>query len=228
MKILNFNSNNEDMPDIKPAKSHMPDWYKDIKGINKNKLVFEDGMHAPVLNVKSCMPFLDSFTTGYIIELAQDVYVEIKDNEPMIHYKTDPVPVSLRKNGENIIPIPDGYANIHFVWKYPHVLNAGPGYSAIITHPFNRYDLPFISLTGVVDIDVLVGDGSIPFFVKEGFEGLIPAGTPILQVIPFKRESWKINKDKELFEKNRIENILKHRTMLGWYKTRRWQKKEFN
>jgi hypothetical protein len=32
--------------------------------------------------------------------------------------------------------------------------------------------------------------GNIPFFIKEGFSGVIPKGTPIAQVIPFKRESW--------------------------------------
>ena len=228
MNILNFNSVGDYMPDIKPGKNHIPDWYKEVRGFNKNNLKFEDGMHAPILSVKSCMPFFDSFTTGYIVELAQDIYVETKNDGPMIHWKSEPNPVSVRKNGENIIPIPEGYENVHFTWKYPHILNSKSGYSAIVTHPLNRYDLPFISLTGIVDLDVLVGDGSMPFFIKEGFQGLIPMGTPILQIIPFKRESWKIKKNKDLLEKNKKENTLKGRTMIGWYKSNRWHKKEFN
>jgi len=228
MNILNFNSVGDYMPDIKPAKTHIPEWYKNIKGYNKNNLKIQEGQNSPVTNLKSCMPFFDSFNTGYMIELAQDVYVEIKDGLPCFHWTSEPDPIGVRDVGENIIPIPHGYSQTHFTWKNPHILNAKKGYSAIVTHPFNRHDLPFISLTGIMDIDILVGNGNIPFFVQEGFEGLIPRGTPILQVIPFKRESWKINKDDSLIEKNNKENIDKRRSMIGWYKTNRWQKKEFN
>ena len=228
MNILNFNSVGDYMPDIKPAKSHIPEWYKNIKGNNKNNLKFQNDQSPPTINLKSCMPFFDSFNIGYIIELAQDLYVETKDNEPYVHWMSKPDPVGFREVGENIIPIPDGYSQNHFTWKNPHILNAKKGYSAIVTHPFNRHDLPFISLTGIIDIDTLVGNGNIPFFIQQGFEGLIPRGTPILQVIPFKRESWKINKDDSLIEKNYKENVNKGRSMIGWYKTNRWQKKEFN
>jgi hypothetical protein len=216
------------MPDIKPAKHFIPDWYKDIKGYNKNNLKIEENGYTPMLNLKSCTPFFDSFNTGYIVELAQDLYVEVKEGKPKISWMAKPDPISVREVRENIIPIPHGYSDSHFVWQYPHILNAAKGYSAILTHPFNRHDLPFVTLTGIIDIDVLVGDGNIPFFIQEGFEGLIPRGTPILQIIPFKRESWKINKDESLIEKNHKENLDKRRSMIGWYKSNRWQKKEFN
>lgn len=228
MNILNFNSVGEYMPDIKPAKNFIPDWYKDIKGYNKNNLNIEKDGNHPILNLKSCMPFFDSFTTGYIVELAQDIYVEIIDNQPKVSWIGYPDPLAIREVNENIMPTPHGYLDNHFVWQYPHILNAKKGYSAIVTHPFNRHDLPFITLTGIIDLDVLVGNGNIPFFIKDGFEGLIPRGTPILQIIPFKRESWKIKKDDSLIEKNNKENIYKSRSMIGWYKLNRWQKKEFN
>jgi len=165
---------------------------------------------------------------GYIIELSQDIYVEIIDGSPRIVWHSKPDPLDVREVYENIIPIPHGYSNTHFIWNNYNILNAKKGYSAIVTHPFNRHDLPFISLTGIMDIDVLVGNGNIPFFIKEGFEGLIPRGTPILQVIPFKREPWKINKDESLIEKNNKENVDKKRSIIGWYKYNRWQKKEFS
>jgi hypothetical protein len=228
MNILNFNSVGDYMPDIKPAKFYIPEWYKNIKGYNKNNLKIQEGTHIPIENLKSCMPFFDSLSTGYIVELAQDIYVENKEGKPKINWRVSPDPLGIRDTGENIIPIPHGYSEIHFVWKYPHILNAKKGYSAIVTHPFNRHDLPFISLTGIMDLDILVGNGNIPFFIQEGFEGLIPRGTPILQIIPFKRESWKINKDDSLIEKNNKENIDRGRSLIGWYKLNRWQKKEFN
>ena len=228
MNILNFNSIGKYMPDIKPAKNFIPDWYKEIKGYNKNNLNIEKNSNVVKLNLKSCMPFFDSFTTGYIAELTQDVYIEIINNQPKISWQAQPAPIGIREIGENIIPTPHGYLDNHFVWQYPHILNAKKGYSAIVTHPLNRHDLPFITLSGIIDLDVLIGEGNIPFFIKDGFEGLIPRGTPMLQIIPFKRESWKIKKDDSLIEKNNKENIDKERSMIGWYKLNRWQKKEFN
>jgi hypothetical protein len=42
------------------------------------------------------------------------------------------------------------------------------------------------------------------------FEGLIPKGTPVAQVIPFKRDKWKmkIGSKKEIEEQNKISTKL--------------------
>jgi hypothetical protein len=71
----------------------------------------------------------------------------------------------------------------------------------LITHPINRYDLPFTSVSGLADYDVYPLPGNVSFHIKEGFEGTIPAGTPIMQIIPIKREDWEhnINEDPEFF-----------------------------
>jgi hypothetical protein len=56
--------------------------------------------------------------------------------------------------------------------------------------PMNRFDLPFLNTTGIVDSDKVHLLGSFPFFIVEGWEGTIPAGTPYLQILPFKRDNW--------------------------------------
>lgn len=228
MNILNFNSVDDYVPDIKPAKIHVPDWYKKIKGYNKGNLVFKNNENSPYLNIKSCVPFFDSLNIGYIIELKMDLYVEIKNKKTIIHWRGSPDPIGDRPVEENIIPTPPGCSNTHFIWKNQYILSAKKGYSAIVTHPLNRFDLPFITLTGIIDLDYLVGPGNIPFYIKDNFVGLIPAGTPIIQILPFKRESWKIKKDKNLIEKNKIEYEKSFSSMIGWYKNNRWNKKEFN
>ena len=50
-------------------------------------------------------------------------------------------------------------------------------------------------MPGIVDTDTYKASVNFPFVLNEPdtFEGLIPAGTPIAQVIPFKRESWEIS-----------------------------------
>jgi hypothetical protein len=36
---------------------------------------------------------------------------------------------------------------------------------------------------------------NFPFFIRKDFEGIIPAGTPIAQAIPFKRTDWEMSVD---------------------------------
>jgi hypothetical protein len=50
--------------------------------------------------------------------------------------------------------------------------------------------LPFTISAAIVDSDQFNAPGNIPFFLKEGFEGIIPEGTPFAQIIPIKRASW--------------------------------------
>jgi hypothetical protein len=54
----------------------------------------------------------------------------------------------------------------------------------------NRFDLPFTTTSGIMDSDSYSTSGNLPFFIKKGFTGVIPAGTPIAQLIPIKRTSW--------------------------------------
>jgi hypothetical protein len=54
-----------------------------------------------------------------------------------------------------------------------------------------------------VDTDVLETHANSPFVIEENFEGIIPKGTPMFQVIPFKRENWEMEisemKEKDIF-----------------------------
>jgi len=71
-------------------------------------------------------------------------------------------------------------------------IESPPGYSLLITHPVNRHDLPFTTLTGLVDCD-LYKDNFINFpahWRDLAFSGVLPKGTPLAQCIPVKREFW--------------------------------------
>jgi len=62
----------------------------------------------------------------------------------------------------------------------------------LFIHPVNRTELPFHSLTGLVDTDKHPIIINFPFFIKAGFVGTIPAGTPLIQAIPIKRDGWQM------------------------------------
>jgi hypothetical protein len=57
------------------------------------------------------------------------------------------------------------------------------------THPVNREDLPFRTISGLVDADRF-HDGGINFpaiWTRPEFSGLLPAGTPVAQVFAVPR-----------------------------------------
>ncbi len=67
-----------------------------------------------------------------------------------------------------------------------------PGYSLLVTHPINRDDLPFTTLTGLVDAD-LYCEAFVHFPARwrdPEFNGTLAKGTPVAQCLPIKREIW--------------------------------------
>jgi Spy/CpxP family protein refolding chaperone len=60
------------------------------------------------------------------------------------------------------------------------------------------------------------------------FEGIIPAGTAVAQVIPFQREDWQmsIGKNEEIMETSKITTKLRTR-FFDSYKTQYRQTKEY-
>jgi hypothetical protein len=71
-------------------------------------------------------------------------------------------------------------------------IEAPPGYSLLFTHPVNRDDLPFTTLSGLIDCDTF-HDSPLNFPARwhdANFNGVLPKGTPVAQCLPVKRESW--------------------------------------
>jgi hypothetical protein len=97
--------------------------------------------------------------------------------------------------------------------------------------PFNRYDLPFMTISGVIDNDKVNLPGLMPFFVQKGWTGVIPAGTPYAQLLPFLREDWKseiiIPTETEILHSN-IENSKKYRIPDGGvYRKEVWTRRSY-
>jgi hypothetical protein len=173
------------------------------------------------------MPFLDTLSSGYIQTTWADIYVEKTDNSFTIHHEES---IPLFKNRDvSDINIAHLFYPIEFVWQRYWSVKLPKGYSALVTHPLNRYDLPFVTLSGIVDFDSYsnVQVGSLPFYLYKDFEGLIPKGTPMFQIIPIKREDWTAVKNeydqKSWDEKISVFSDLKS----GVYKKMFWQKKSF-
>ncbi len=247
MKKINFVASSKEIQKIvpmpKPAKFYLPNWYKESGSFfdNKNNLytnnLFFEEPGIPSITVKTCIPFLDILTFGYIQETWCDIFIERKNNEILFHYSLDvdkenPI-ISVRPiDIISKMPVPSGFdKSIFFHWSRVWNPVLPKGYSALITHPFNRDDLPFKCASGIIDSDRYFSSGKVGFFIKENFSGLIPKGTPMYQIIPFKKESWKIS---NVFFKNKIlqkinDQRYKTRSVFyGGYKKNYWNKKTFN
>lgn len=214
---------------IKPSSHFIPDWYSNSKELVGEKPKIKN--YGTNKGIKKCIPFLDSLTSGYMIELWTDVQVKQTDLGPSFTWMTTPDPITTFSNEGVLkdIPIPFAHFKKHFSWLIPTFMQLPNGYSAIFTHPFNRHDLPFTSLTGIVDLgnSSTMFPGEIPFFIKEGFEGIIPFGTPIVQIIPFKRDNWKILENKDIIDDGKKSFYNAKRIFSGFYKTSMWKRKEY-
>lgn len=84
-------------------------------------------------------------------------------------------------------------------------------------------------MPGIVDTDKYASPVNFPFILNDiKFTGLIPAGTPIAQVIPFKRDSWKMNfgSEKEITASIKSDKTLK-RKFFDVYRNTFWSSKDF-
>jgi len=200
-----------------PSVKNVPDWFKKIEPVDQE-------VHD--MTIKKCIPVLDSFTAGYVFKTSADViyddqYHRFIDNgvADVVTFHPD-FQLEGFDIGDHLHPSPFKWIN-KFYWKTPK------GYSTIFTHPLNRTDLPFKSLTGIVDTDEFPLSVQFPFFMKRGFSGLIPAGTPIIQAIPFKRDDFdlEIPYQKESYEYEHFWNWFQ--PPMGKYKRFFWKRKKY-
>jgi len=226
--VLQYESAVEIYPNmITPAKNHVPEWYKKISKW-KNNEIFEikKGFNN---TIKQCMPFFDSLTIGYMIVLSYDIYVKNDNGVPLLTCKTTDFVPKVRDEVADSNLVPVGHYPTEFIWQ-TGVANTIPlGYSLLFTHPLNRHDLPFTTLCGIVDGGLIMYPrGNIPFYIKEGFEGIIPQGTPIAQLIPFRQENWSSKITKGLVKKGIQHNEKTNAIINGWYKKTFWTRKRYD
>ena len=176
-----------------PAVLGLPVWFKAMP-----QMAFNSTMGEETLTVKKCPPFIDAMTYGFLIPLAFDI--EIHDGEFSWNFDVPKgfisefshSPIDFH-NSSQVAGTPF-FDDDRFVIKFNcfWTIEAPPGYSVLFTHPANRTDLPFTTLTGLVDCDTF-HDSPLNFparWHEPNFNGVLPKGTPVAQCLPVKRESW--------------------------------------
>lgn len=189
-----------------PSTSFMPEWYKEMERVSQPRRIVDGRLQ---INVKGCMPYFDSMTAGYMLQTWSEIRFEDM-GDGTVNYEMGGSPPVFSLRSEYSAPIPSEYHQVEFFWNVHWQAHTSPGNSTLFVHPLNREDLPFHTTSGIVDTDqgMFVGSATLPFYVKKGFTGVIPIGTPIAQLIPFQRDLWE---SKELGLDETSQNIRSHR-----------------
>jgi hypothetical protein len=231
----------QDLPT--PIKINIPDWFKKLNHSIENR------------TIKGCMPFLDTLTFGYSLYIPVDLKIQhnvtVKDKEGNI--KKDTLfgcalgknaydeGININYNGINQSihsikqvegsPFIDKNKKLPFLkilnpWK----IKTPPGYSCLFLPPMNNTDDRFSIIPGIVDTDSFDSEINFPIIINgdkyESLDTVIKKGTPYVQIIPFKRDNWKMKISSSNLSHNFIKKMLYPLRLIHAYKTDIWKKKQ--
>lgn len=206
------------------SSSIIPSWYKNLpRFTNKSDVPYK--AHG-IADLKMCSPFREAITYGYLYLTPCDLEVtRMADGTPEITWNREypHQPLVFRGDINKIenqgygMSVPLGCDPYMFAWAPLWGCKTPVGYSTLITQPLSRSELPFVLTSGIMDTDKWNNAGNIPFFIRSDFEGFVPKGTPIAQVIPIKRDDWVSEYVVEEPEGNAERIALRDTYFFGYY-----------
>lgn len=208
-----------------PATKALPEWYKRTPEYLGGERVIVNGKTPHT--VKKCMPVFDALTAGYMLRTYVDVQVTQRDGFPWYEWPIldaisfHPIEQASEHPDSNGAPYPK--------WSNPWAIRTPRGYSCLFVSPMHNPNGMFTVLSGIVDTDTYTAPINFPFILDNVvWEGLIPAGTPMVQVIPFKRDAFKMEfgNHKNLYDQTKVINKLRS-LWFNSYKRQFWTRKEY-
>ena len=237
--LKEFLDNNQDNLPI-PAKNNIPEWFKNLKHNNQKR------------TVKGCMPFLDTLTSGYILKMPVDYHIVHNiDHEGRKRTGSLAGAKAINEFSNKVNINFQGHEQSHETYQLegsPHIeknknlkihkilnpfkIKTPSGYSCLFVSPLNNSDDRFSIIPGIVDTDVFPVEINFPIIINgdkyETLDSTIKRGTPYVQIIPFKRDSWKMkikNVDEKKIKESRF--FYESKTLINNYKNYFWNKKSW-
>jgi len=232
MQTIKFTDKTGLVPDEyypKPSKMAIPEWFKTLMPQFEDMARAQYPGNSKEPTGKRCIPMLDAMTDGYTIFTSEEIRVTEHNDLPYFEWARRDKTISFHPH-QQLATYPGLKENQDVPkWDNPWVIKTPPGYSCLFVPPLNNPEIPIKIFSGVVDTDTYVQSVNFPFMLVDPlFKGLIPIGTPIAQVIPFARESWKmeintIPKEEMIKAFQRLDSMF-----FDKYKKLFWHKKSFN
>ena len=204
-----------------PAKKHIPEWYKKMqKEMIKTYTDPINGIQSG-MSIKGCPPVLDYLRTGYIIPTYTDITVVESGLSPeqgpkhqihtsLVDWKTIDHHAPDQTKGSTL-----GDKNVYKLISPWHI-ETPVGYSCLFLKPQFSDTKGIDIIPAIVDTDVY-HNINFPFTlnITEEGEHFIPKGTPVVHVIPFKRENWKasspiLSDDTFVAHTRRVSSVIKY------------------
>ena len=218
-----------------PSKFFLPEWYKKLKHDQRKR------------TVKGCIPFMETMTSGYTLKLPMDYNLIFnkkgQDNKLYScvvtaaefegylekHQDKDTNLVSASRHNSLQIEGSSYYEKMKGLdvpkIMNPWIINTPKGYSCLFLPPLNNPAQDYFSIVpGIVNTDKFDQHINFPIIYNSDkyseIDKIIKRGTPYVQVIPFKRESWKMT----IKTKQKNSNYMWPLQFLNNYKDRIWNK----
>ena len=225
-----------------PATEYVPEWWKNkgafisATGQPEKKRYFVPPQKMVNHSWKKCTPMIDAITGGYILPLWADVMIQdtvlpasSKAPRKELHWKVTQFNV-FEPHGYDAETVESPDFTATGVHKYYTLLyiKTPPGYSVLITQPLGYRNSPFQVVPGVLDSDTDGIEVLLPMWIKKDFTGVVERGTPMAQILPFKRDDWKMTFDHlEDGEFSTREDLVFNLNIVNNYAKRQWKKKSY-
>ncbi len=167
-----------------PANKDVPEWFRTMP------TEVEAPRTAIRRTVKNCTPFVEALTCGYIIPLAADIKVG-RDASGAFFGESRDVEIVHFHPANQVKGAPFEHLPIVKILN-PWMIRTPPGFSTLFLPPLNRFHMPLIPLSGLVETDNFYREVNFPALltVQPGTHIELAKGTPIVQVIPIRRDEF--------------------------------------
>jgi len=240
MKTISFEAHPEifnAIPHPKPAGQYIPDWYKKMSKMRPSTShastpFGETTLKVNMPTVKGCMPVRDYLTSGYIIPAWHDIEIGVSDEGhyyDMTHSarieKPGPIGIYYHEidqvKGTPLEQFADGHKLMKLIG--PWNIKTPPGYSTFFFSPFYHTSDVTI-LPAIVDTDTYEDITQFPCIIPPT-GCYVEQGTPIIQAVPIKRESWNHTIEAS-FVRTRL-GQLKNQLARSFYRRNNWTSKRY-
>jgi len=174
---------------VLPANKCIPEWYKKVQtDVN----LHPGGPTIPT--IKQCPPVTDMLTSGYIIRNPVELVLYPKQEPANYEGVVAEAHPDFKPSQHHwkMCPV-DIRGKVHWT-KLAHgwTVRTPEGYSCLFMQPYYFFNKQINLFPAVVDTDKHDLPVEFPGYTYASEKITIPAGTPLMQVIPFKRDDWKM------------------------------------